>query len=294
MSAALVSGVAALLKELNPEATPTDIREMLKQTAQPLAEGVDEVGAGLLDANAAILGAMRSELLVTPLVDNRVIPLSSPPFTVAIELENSSFEALDWRLTISPQPWVCFSALRGSIRLGTRTRISVTVTPTELPAGFYRTPVTFFGTRSNGTLLFQTVQIDFTVEAEPSPVGLLYITSPHSQSLTLSAHSTPYSTTISFVNLGAETITWSIEPDATTPWIQVSSAEGGSIAYLEPMSSTLTIDPRMAQSGQSITMVTLRGERADGSESIQRVELNLEVIPPVLLPLIFGAAPAEE
>jgi hypothetical protein len=59
VSAALVSGVVALLLERRPGASPSDIRKWLTATAEPLGKGgrSDEFGAGLVDARAAITAA---------------------------------------------------------------------------------------------------------------------------------------------------------------------------------------------------------------------------------------------
>ncbi|MGD1038230.1 MAG: S8 family serine peptidase [Roseiarcus sp.] len=59
VSAALVSGVAALLIERRPAATPTEIRAWLTSTAEPLGGGgrSDEFGAGLVDARRAVNAA---------------------------------------------------------------------------------------------------------------------------------------------------------------------------------------------------------------------------------------------
>ncbi len=59
VSAALVSGVVALLLERRPAATPAEIRKWLTQTAEPLGGGgrPDEFGAGLVDAQRATAAA---------------------------------------------------------------------------------------------------------------------------------------------------------------------------------------------------------------------------------------------
>lgn len=59
VSAALVSGVAALLLERRPAAPPSDIRKLIVTTAAPLggAGRSDEFGAGLVDAHRAVSAA---------------------------------------------------------------------------------------------------------------------------------------------------------------------------------------------------------------------------------------------
>jgi outer membrane biosynthesis protein TonB len=59
VSAALVSGVVALLLERRPGASPSEVRKWLTQTAEPLGKGgrSDEFGAGLVDAERATAAA---------------------------------------------------------------------------------------------------------------------------------------------------------------------------------------------------------------------------------------------
>jgi serine protease len=59
MSAAVVSGVAALMRHLNPDLPPADVVRILKQTAtRPATTGWSpELGWGILDAGAAVAAA---------------------------------------------------------------------------------------------------------------------------------------------------------------------------------------------------------------------------------------------
>ncbi|MEM7134919.1 MAG: S8 family serine peptidase [Chloroflexota bacterium] len=292
MSAAMVSGVAALLRGMNPNVSANDVREMLRGTTQPMTEGESEVGTGLLDAHAAIKAAMDSKLVVTPARDSRSIPLSSLPYSMTLSIDNPSFSSLDWYVSYSKKPWLTVSSLSGAVRLGNSAAVLVNITPTDLAPGTYEAPITIFGVRSDGSLLLQTIPLDFTVETEPTPLGQLYVTSPRSQDFARPAQSIPLSTTVSFTNLGAETLTWSIEVESdgnnVVPWIRITSNQNGRLDYLEPATTTLTIDPGLATLGNSTTTVMIQATRSDQSESVQRVQLNLDVIPPVLLPLFIG------
>jgi len=62
-SAALVSGIAALLLERNPALKPNDVRKILTSTARDLgAPGRDDLfGAGQADAFAAVTAAIGSQ-----------------------------------------------------------------------------------------------------------------------------------------------------------------------------------------------------------------------------------------
>ncbi|HEY4096811.1 MAG TPA: S8 family serine peptidase [Baekduia sp.] len=59
MSAAVVSGVAALMRHLNPDLPPADVVRLLKQTARrPAGTGwTPDLGWGILDAGAAVAAA---------------------------------------------------------------------------------------------------------------------------------------------------------------------------------------------------------------------------------------------
>jgi serine protease AprX len=54
MAAPVVSGVAALMLQANPSLTPNQIKYILKQTARPLPDASTTVGAGAVDALAAV------------------------------------------------------------------------------------------------------------------------------------------------------------------------------------------------------------------------------------------------
>jgi subtilisin family serine protease len=58
ISAALVAGVAALMLERRPEASPVEVKAWLEQTARPIGGAdKDRVGAGLADARRAVAAA---------------------------------------------------------------------------------------------------------------------------------------------------------------------------------------------------------------------------------------------
>ena len=59
MAAPHVAGVAALIMTANPDLTPAQVEEILKQTARPLPGTCDTgaCGAGLVDAGAAVRAA---------------------------------------------------------------------------------------------------------------------------------------------------------------------------------------------------------------------------------------------
>ena len=52
-----VAGVAALIKEANPSASPDDVENILKQTARSFPGSCGGCGVGIVDANGAVTGA---------------------------------------------------------------------------------------------------------------------------------------------------------------------------------------------------------------------------------------------
>lgn len=57
MAAPHVSGVVALMLQVNPALTASQIEAVLRATARPIPQGCDTCGAGLLDAGAAVRAA---------------------------------------------------------------------------------------------------------------------------------------------------------------------------------------------------------------------------------------------
>ncbi|MEZ4673610.1 MAG: S8 family serine peptidase [Caldilineaceae bacterium] len=62
MAAAIVSGGAALIKSVRPSLTAAGIRQLLRDTAQPLNEPITFVGSGRLDMQAALREIMPATL----------------------------------------------------------------------------------------------------------------------------------------------------------------------------------------------------------------------------------------
>ncbi|WNO60234.1 S8 family peptidase [Rheinheimera sp. MMS21-TC3] len=60
MAAPHVAGVAALIKQVKPSATPDQIEQILKSTARSFPASCSGCGTGIVDANAAVLNAMGS------------------------------------------------------------------------------------------------------------------------------------------------------------------------------------------------------------------------------------------
>lgn len=98
----LVSGVAALMLSLDPTLTPAQIRNILVQTATPLADqDALKVGAGKLNAYAAVRALIAPTLALDPggLFDE--VQATDDPYTVTLRIENQSLTSLDWEAKLA-------------------------------------------------------------------------------------------------------------------------------------------------------------------------------------------------
>lgn len=97
---ALVSGVVALLLSLEPTLTMTDVRTLLLESATPLDAPAAEVGAGKLNAEAAVRALLPPALEL----DTRAIVVDAlstgEPYTQTIRFENPSSQPITWTATL--------------------------------------------------------------------------------------------------------------------------------------------------------------------------------------------------
>lgn len=171
MSAAYVSGAAALVWATRPSLTLVQVRNLLLETVRKTGAPGSDVGAGRLDAQAAVRQAVLSDIQLS---HTRIDSLSAPasqPYSRTLTLENPSGELLFWQASVSSgSQWLSLgqssAARTSSIRHGESARLSLVISPTHLTAGDYNGGLQIVGTRSNGS------KINLSV-----PVGL-YVRSP--------------------------------------------------------------------------------------------------------------------
>lgn len=140
---AIVSGVAALLLSLEPTLTMTDVRSLLIDTATPLAQPAAEVGAGKLNAEAAVRALLAPALEA----DTASIVVDAvnmqDPYTQTIRFENPSLQPITWTATldlrsasgddVSAAPAITLnggvSAVEGVASLGTPAFLTLQINP---------------------------------------------------------------------------------------------------------------------------------------------------------------------
>ncbi len=92
-AAAVVAGVAALLRQAHPSATPDEIKQMLVRSATPLRADAIAVGAGLVDAVAALTVSTRnSAQRFAPATG----PVSQPVIGVMARCTPAEWSGVSW------------------------------------------------------------------------------------------------------------------------------------------------------------------------------------------------------
>jgi subtilisin family serine protease len=173
MSAAIVTGAAALLWSVNPDQTAEDIRQLLRDTATPVNATVAEVGSGRLDLHAALRRLLPSNL--QPAHDNltQTVVSGTLPYTVTIGLDNPSLRVISWTVALaSSGNWLRLAGTpnltaTGVAQYGVPGHLALVISPTHLAVGVYHGALEFTATRSNGAAVRQLVNVQLTVGLQP-------------------------------------------------------------------------------------------------------------------------------
>src|SRR5690606_9561669 len=117
MAAALVTGVAAQLWYTNRDLSAEQVRGLLLQSAAPLDASATRVGAGRLDAAAAMRYTVPAQLFVSQNQFKLAYPQDSAPQRVSLTLENDSLDPIAW--TLAPRrdlTWLASETPSGTVR----------------------------------------------------------------------------------------------------------------------------------------------------------------------------------
>jgi subtilisin family serine protease len=168
MSAAYVSGAAALVWGTRPELTLVQVRNLLLETVRRTGAPATDVGAGRLDVQAAVRRALLSNIQLSRTQIPGLALLSAPAYTETVTLENPSGELIFWQASVtSGNQWLSLppgaAGTGNSIRYGEPAQLSVTISPTHLTTGDYAGSVQVLGTRSNNSQVSQTIPVVLAV-----------------------------------------------------------------------------------------------------------------------------------
>lgn len=101
-AAPLVAGVGALLLALDPSLSAEEVRNILVDTATPLDEAAIYVGAGKVDAAAAVRALTPGDILLTPTTYVSEVISSTTPFTITVRIDNPSLTPIDFAAVLAP------------------------------------------------------------------------------------------------------------------------------------------------------------------------------------------------
>ncbi len=146
MSAPLVSAAAALLMGIRPSLTNDQVEAILEGTALNIGLPATEVGAGLLDIEAAVRRLLPASVTATPAAIEATLPYGAAPFTRTIIVENPSSTPVQVTATITPTDWMQVVNIAGSgviaqVSHTTPLYFTVAISPTHLMTGTYSSEI---------------------------------------------------------------------------------------------------------------------------------------------------------
>lgn len=168
MSAAVVSGVAALTWSVAPELLAEEVRLLLNRTAHPLPLPADNVGSGRVDAYAALLSLVPPAVAPYPDGVFEQLSVGTEPYSLTLTLENPSIEPLSFVATFAqPVDWVTLTNAEiyspsAAVRFGEPQYLTMRIDPSALITGSYSSDLTVLVSDDQGDL----------VEAREVPIRL--------------------------------------------------------------------------------------------------------------------------
>lgn len=165
MSAAFVSGAAALVWGMRPDLSADAVKDILLETAYPTGQSSDFVGAGRLDVHAAARRAEPSDLETSPKRFDFLLKEGAEIFTRTITLSNPSSEPITWQASISGgSHWLTLASdTSGSVHYTQPIQLPLAISPTQLLPGRYTGSVSVRAERSNGSQIVFSLPVALTI-----------------------------------------------------------------------------------------------------------------------------------
>jgi hypothetical protein len=157
MSAAVFSGVAALVWSAEPTMTADELRLLLNETAVPLPLDATQVGNGRVDAQNAMLTLQPSDVQLFPPAVQQSVPISTTPFSLAVTLMNPSLEPLSFVAAFtSPTSWVHLTDTAnypssGTVSHGDPSYLVLRIDPSGLVTDTYSSTLSVIARYDDGT-----------------------------------------------------------------------------------------------------------------------------------------------
>ncbi len=181
----VVAGTAALLWSLDPTLTAAEIRAILRDTADPLTESAQYVGAGKVNVPNALRAILTSDVTIVPTAVLTNVDASTLPITFTVEVQNPSLITLDWSATLNVPAaatvtptatqgtWITMTSgvdngQLGVVSYGQPGFITLLIAPSQVISGAYSASLHVTGTRSDGSAVDETLPIHVYVEVNPT------------------------------------------------------------------------------------------------------------------------------
>lgn len=167
-AAGVVSGVAALLRALAPDAPAEAVRAALLDTATPLGLDPQVAGRGKVNAYAAARVLLPGDLRASVSQRLFVLPVASSQRIATVRLDNPSLAAVTWEATLPATSWVRLNNSSNGVLTGLTVAdqpdfLTLTISPTALAPGVYTTQLAVEGTRPDGSQVQHQVSLQVNV-----------------------------------------------------------------------------------------------------------------------------------
>jgi hypothetical protein len=204
---------------------------------------------------------------------NQTLSLNATASCAGATIPWSSFSSVSW-LTVTPAS--------GQLKGTTSAVVSVGVNAASLKAGRYSGSLSFLAGQST-----QTVMVQLTVQAPPSPTAPIMAASP----LTLNFSNTqgqpnPTGQVVTITNNGRSPLTWRTNVACLLSCWLGSAPSGGTIGAGQAGQITIKVDTSQLTPGNYVGQVTLNGFDSKGAPapgSPQIITINLVVQPPCII-----------
>ncbi len=172
MSAAYVSGAAALAWSVRPELSLVQIRNLLLESVTKTGAPTTDVGSGRLNAQAAVRQALLSDLQPSRREISALLPVGSAAYSETLTLRNPSGEVLFWKADVTGgKEWLALQTSSGapgaggSIRYSQPAQLTLVISPELLQPGNFNGTLQITGTRSNNSQIHLTIPVTLHVRS---------------------------------------------------------------------------------------------------------------------------------
>lgn len=169
MAAAVVTGAAALTWSMDRDLSASQVRDILRASAAPVAAGSSETGAGRLDMARAARYVTRPQTQLSLSRITASVEFSTSSLEIPVTLQNPSLEVASWLITPTvTNNWygVAVKDAKGSVRYGVPVEATLVLTPSNLGVGRHLGQYWVRTTAASIAQVNQPIYVDLTVYSQ--------------------------------------------------------------------------------------------------------------------------------